>query len=112
MTARAKSGEVGPDTETVPDRSQVSDQEVQDLASQRHALNVLITEYDWQRALEAVRLEGLDSVSDVVRRALRKYLDEHPAAELFDEAALHSLKFELMRQKRRRPYARAANDSS
>ena len=53
----------------------VDDPAVLAVANHRHPLNVGITEYEWQRALEQARVEGGESVSDIVRKALTKYLD-------------------------------------
>lgn len=89
----------------------ISDPEIIELALTRHALNVLILEFDWQRAIEAVRVDDVDSVSDIVRYALAKYLDEHPRADLLRDFAQDALKFELSRRKRREPYLPTGSES-
>lgn len=79
-------------------------EELAALALDRHALNVLIRNYDWYRALEVVDLEGLESVSQVVRRALETYLDTHPARDVLQENAVNALTSEIARKHKRRQY--------
>jgi Arc/MetJ-type ribon-helix-helix transcriptional regulator len=75
------------------------DPDLAKLARTRHALNVAINEYDWNRMQEAARELGTASVSDVVRRALREWLDRQPESERFDRIARMALEFELEAQK-------------
>lgn len=71
------------------------DPELAELARSRHALNVALNEYDFNRVQEAARRMGTTSVSDVVRRALREWLDRHPDGDKFAAIARMALEFEL-----------------
>src|SRR5262245_62146049 len=84
-----------------PRNGTAGDATVEDLANNRHALNVLISERDWLRAQEAARADGEVSVSDIVRRALAAYLDSHPLASQFNEMAEIALQLELQLQQTR-----------
>lgn len=70
-----------------------------DLAAIRHPVNFVISEYDWYRLQEAARDLGTASVSDVIRRACKEWLDDHPHAEDYQAVAEISLKAELERQR-------------
>ena len=69
-----------------------------DPGQQPHAINVVITQYDWYRLQEAAALETYladdghkRSVSDVVRLALTEFLDSHPKRAIIDQLAQMTL---------------------
>lgn len=85
-------------TFTVPD---FEDTELNALASEKHALNVQISAYDWQRCIgAAANRGGSTSVSDVVRVALRAWLDGEADAEHIRGQAEIGLKFEQQQRAR------------
>ena len=66
-----------------------------ELAEQRHALNVLVTEYDWLRAQELAELRGATSVSDIIRSALDRELNDAPERDHLRAVATRRLRDEL-----------------
>jgi len=78
--------------------------ELLELAETRHPLNVQIPEYDWRRAPELAIARGDESVSDVVRRALRRELDDAPEAERIRREAETGLRLEIERRQRLQQY--------
>lgn len=64
-------------------------------AKQPHALNVSISEYDWQRLKEVALVDGMGSVSEVARYALSVYLDEVPHSEHIADVARAAVEFEF-----------------
>lgn len=76
--------------------------EVRAIAAERHALNVLIAEGDWRGASEIARLDARESVSDVVRSALRRYIEQHPLEPGIRKMVEESLEFEHRTRERRR----------
>lgn len=94
-------------------RIELDDKSISELANEKHPLNVLVSEYDWQRSLEAARLENGASVSDVVRRALDRYLEQHPAAAHIRSVAEMALDFEVrVRESRNSLHVGLEPDSS
>jgi Arc/MetJ-type ribon-helix-helix transcriptional regulator len=78
--------------------------DLQKLASRKHAINVVITEMDWLLATHEARSQEEESVSDVVRRALRALLDSSPHRDFNHEDAVrdleHQAEFERVREQR------------
>lgn len=75
--------------------------DLRELAEERHALNVLVPEFDWLRAQELAEIRGDDSVSDVIRRALSRELNDAREAEHLRIEATNRLKFERDRRQRK-----------
>jgi len=77
-----------------------------EIAKERHALNVLVPELDWLRSQELIGLQaGIDSVSDVVRAALKAYLDNHELTDHLFDGAMYALRFQAERERRRASHA-------
>ncbi len=77
--------------------SEFSKPEAAALAGNKHALNVSVCEFDFQRARELAALEGYNGVSEIVRLALAKALDEHPQADKIGESAVANIEFAARR---------------
>lgn len=80
------------------------DPALEELANQRHPMNVLVNEYDWQRALEAARSRSLTSASDIVRIALGEFLDREGHAAHLRQVAEMALRFEVEASRARRSF--------
>lgn len=77
------------------DQPEFSSANVAERAKQPHALNVLISEYDWQRLREVAHIDGMSSASAVARYALVAYLDELPHSEHLAGVAHAAIEFEV-----------------
>jgi hypothetical protein len=71
------------------------DEALNEAANERHPLNALVPEYHWKMALERARMEPNTSVSDIVRRALRQYLERDEAFEHLDQWARNAIRLEM-----------------
>jgi hypothetical protein len=78
-----------------------SDQQLSELADERHNLNTLVTTSDWEMLKEAAFFENTNSVSDLIRMLISTFLAEHPQREHFREVAMLSLREELARREKR-----------
>ena len=78
-----------------------ADPELSELAEERHNLNVMVTTADWERLKEAAFFERVNSVSDLLRSLIDKFLGEHPQSAHFDDVAMMAMREELERRRKR-----------
>ena len=81
---------------------EIHSRELMDLAEERHPLNVQINEFDWRCLQEIAIRRGEEFVSEVVRRAIRREIDEAQDVEQVRQRAIRDLEYELERRDQRK----------